>query len=168
MAKVTKAKAKAFSQKYWKDALYITGLIVLSFFTFKNCSGNSEQQNATQQEHKYNLINCPLDTVVVTRTETDSVLTHDIYFKEQCPEYKDTVLYNIIKKDTVIYKTKYKTKYKEKIVYVPDTVKESARDTVPNVRRDTVPSVQRDTVAKSSKRRVIMGYVCTRGRGECR
>lgn len=160
MARVTRANAKAFSQKYWKDALYITGLIVLSFFTFKNCSGNSEQQNATPQEHKYNLINCPLDTVVVTRAEKDGVLTHDIYFKEQCPEYKDTVLYNIIRKDTVIYKTKYKTEYKKKIVYVPDTVKES--------KRDTVPSVQRDTTDKSPKSFIMMSYVCTRGKGECR
>ena len=143
--KIDVDKLKTFGNKYWKDMLYISGLIVLSYFAFKNCSGNSES-NASGQgnsvQHHYELVNCPGDTTNTVRTvsKDGKIVMHQLFFEKDCPNYnvQDTVLYNIVQRDSVIYNVKKRTKYKDdvvkrqKTVYVNDTVRNTVykNDTV--------------------------------------
>ena len=195
--KIDVNKLKTFGNKYWKDMLYISGLIVLSYFAFKNCSGNSES-NASGQgnsvQHRYELVNCLGDTTNTVRTvsKDGKIVMHQLFFEKDCPNYnvQDTVLYNIVQRDSVIYNVKKRTKYEDDVVkrqrtvYVNDTVRKKVykNDTIrrsvifnDTIRRkyyvtDTIhKSVPASGQTQSGKRDgFIMGAVSTYTKSGCR
>ena len=122
MAKIDKEKLKEFGKKYWKDAAYLTALLIMSWLAFKNCSGDSEEKSV---QHKYSLVNCPIDTTRVERmvTKDGKIVVHELYFDDCLTNAaKDTVLYNVVKRDSIVWNVKHKNKVVTNKIQKYDTV----------------------------------------------